>query len=85
MADAEKQPEIYWPSKRFDKLSDGKQPLVYKGFCAVCGTYSRRNLTLADYVDPVKQFRTSGLLCADCFSEVAEIQEGDNLDDGIIP
>ncbi len=70
--DQEQAPEPYWPPKRFDRQADGKQKFGYKGFCAMCGTYSRRNLTRADYLDPVGQFRTSGLLCADCFAEVTE-------------
>lgn len=75
MAKTEEETQPYWPPKRMDKQPNGKQPLVYKGFCALCGTYSRHNLTRADYLDPVKQFRTSGLVCDDCFSEVMEAQE----------
>jgi len=83
MANTEKEAEPYWPSKRMDRQPAGKQPMVYKGFCALCGTYSRRNLARSDYFDPIKQFRTSGLLCADCFSEVTEALEGqDSGDEG---
>lgn len=82
MKDTENQqkPEPYQPQRRFDR-QDGKQPFGYKGFCALCGTYRRTGLTRADYLDPVGQFRTSGLVCDDCFSQIAEAETDDEEDD----
>ncbi len=78
---AGKEPEPYWPPRRLDGKPNGKQVLIYKGFCALCSTYSRHNLTKADYIDPVKQSHAQGLLCADCFSEVTEAQDDRNPGD----
>lgn len=71
----EKELEPYWPPRRMHKKPSGKQLLAYKGFCALCGIYSRRNLTRADYIDPVQQSHATGVLCANCFSEITEAQD----------
>ena len=84
MAEKDDIPKPYWPPNRLDRQPGDKQVFSYKGFCAVCGTYSRRNLTRADYIDPIGKFRTSGLICGDCFAEVTETDEDTESFEGLI-